>query len=203
MNEEDRPRHRRFLQIGIIATNTMLASASGAAAGMLISWLRLGKPDASFSANGMLAGLVAITAPCAFVDAWAAVTLGAIAGTIVYFSTFFVEEKLRIDDPVGAISVHGVCGAWGVISLGIFANGTYGDGWNGVPGKVTGLIYGDYYQIVAECIGVATNIVWVGLTSFVILFIIGILVGNRVSAEDEMEGLDIPEMGALGYSNHT
>ena len=190
-------------QIGIIATNTMLASAGGAVAAMIIAWVRLGKPDASFSANGMLAGLVAITAPCAFVDAWAAVLLGAIAGILAYYSVFFFEEKLKIDDPVGAISVHFTNGFWGVISLGIFANGTYGDGWNGVPGKVTGLIYGDYKQLIAEFIGACTNIVWVGLSTFVILYIIGKLVGNRVSAEDEVAGLDIPEMGALGYSNHT
>src|SRR5260370_36878359 len=109
----------------------MRAGAGGGVAAMTIAWFRIGKPDPSLACNGMLAGLVAITAPCAFVDAWAAVLLGAIAGIIMYFSVFFVEEKLRIDDPVGAISVHGTCGCWGVLSLGIFANGTYGDGWNG------------------------------------------------------------------------
>jgi len=188
-------------QIGIIATNTMLASAAGAAAAMIVAWLRIGKPDPSLACNGMLAGLVAITAPCAFVDAWAAVTLGAIAGIIMFFSTFFVEEILKVDDPVGAISVHGTCGFWGVISLGIFANGKYGDGWNGVPGTVKGLISGDPTQVIAEFIGGTTNIIYVSSITLITLWIIGKLVGgHRVSAEDEVQGLDIPEMGALGYN---
>ncbi len=191
-------------QIGIIATNTMLASAAGAAAAMIVAWLRIGKPDPSLACNGMLAGLVAITAPCAFVDAWAAVTLGAIAGIIMYFSVFFVEETMKIDDPVGAISVHGTCGAWGVISLGIFANGKYGDGWGGVPGTVKGLISGDPTQIVAEFIGLTTNVIYVfGMTWFVLWVIDLIVGGHRVSAEVEIEGLDGPEMGALGYSSDT
>lgn len=189
-------------QIGIIATNTMLASAAGAAAAMIIAWLRIGKPDPSLACNGMLAGLVAITAPCAFVDAWAAVLLGALAGVLMYFSVFFVEEKLRLDDPVGAISVHGVCGCWGVLSLGIFANGKYGDGWNGVAGNVKGVISGDPMQLVAEAIGAATNIIFVGSAALLVLFVIEkTLGGNRSKAEDEIEGLDGPEMGALGYTN--
>jgi Amt family ammonium transporter len=189
-------------QIGIIATNTMLASASGAVGTMIFAWWRVGKPDPSLCCNGMLAGLVAITAPCAFVDAWAAVLLGAIAGIIMYFSVFFVEEKLKIDDPVGAISVHGVCGYWGVLSLGIFANGKYGDGWNGVNGKVAGLLYGDPKQLLAEFIGGLANIAFVWTMAFIVLKIIDLTVGNRVPAEQEIEGLDIPEMGAFGYSNH-
>ncbi len=188
-------------QIGVIATNTMLASAAGAAAAMIMAWIRIGKPDPSLSCNGMLAGLVAITAPCAFVDAWAAVTLGAIAGIIMYFSVFFVEEKLKLDDPVGAISVHGTCGAWGVLSLGIFANGKYGDGWNGVAGNVKGVISGDPMQLAAEAIGMTTNIIYVGSITLVVLFILEKVFGNRTSAETEMEGLDGPEMGALGYNN--
>jgi Amt family ammonium transporter len=188
-------------QIGIIATNTMLASAAGAVAAMIIAWIRIGKPDPSLSANGMLAGLVAITAPCAFVDAWAAVTLGAIAGFIMYCSVFFVEEKLKIDDPVGAISVHGTCGAWGVLSLGIFANGKYGDGWNNVPGPVKGVISGDPMQLLAEFIGMSVNILYVGTITLIVLFILEKVFGNRTSAEAEMEGLDGPEMGALGYNN--
>jgi len=188
-------------QIGIIATNTMLASASGAVAAMIIAWIRIGKPDPSLSANGMLAGLVAITAPCAFVDAWAAVLLGAIAGLLMYISVFFVEEKLKIDDPVGAISVHFTNGAWGVLSLGIFANGKYGDGWNGVSGNVKGIISGDPMQFVAEFIGMSVNILYVGSITLVVLFVLEKAFGNRTSAEDEIEGLDGPEMGALGYNN--
>ncbi len=188
-------------QIGIIATNTMLASASGAVAAMVICWVRIGKPDPAFMCNGMLAGLVAITAPCAFVEAWAAVLLGAIAGLIMYISVFFVEERLKLDDPVGAISVHGSAGAWGVISLGIFANGKYGDGWNSVPGKVTGALYGDMNQLFAECIGVLTCFVTDVTLALIVLWIVEKTIGNRVSAEAEIEGLDIPEMGTLGYNN--
>ena len=188
-------------QIGIIATNTMLASAAGAIAAMTIAWIRIGKPDPSLSANGMLAGLVAITAPCAFVDAWAAVTLGAIAGIIMYFSVFFVEEKIKVDDPVGAISVHGTCGVWGVLSLGIFANGRYGDGWNGVPGTVKGLIYGDPSQLAAEAIGATTNFIYVFSITWIVMFLIDRCCGgHRVKEENEIAGLDAAEMGALGYS---
>jgi len=106
---------------------------------------------------------------------------------------------LKVDDPVGAVSVHGVCGAWGVLSLGLFADGVYGDGWNGVPGTVRGLFYGDASQFAAECVGVVTCFVFV-FTAFYIFFkVVDVLMGNRVSAEVELEGLDIPEMGALAY----
>jgi Amt family ammonium transporter len=186
-------------RIAIIAVNTMLASASGAFAACCYVWSRYGKPDPTWLANGMLAGLVAITAPCAFVSATASVLIGAIAGVLVVMSAMFVEQKLRIDDPVGAVSVHGTCGAWGVLSLGLFANGSYGDGFNGVPGKVTGLFFGDSNQFVAECIGVAANFVYVAAMTTIGLAIIGKMVGNRVSAQDELEGLDIPEMGILAY----
>ena len=128
------------LRIGVVAVNTMLASAGGAFASTLYMWFRYGKPDISMAANGFLAGLVAITAPCAFVTAPVAVLIGSIAGILLCWAVFFVERTLKIDDPVGAISVHGVNGAWGVLSLGLFADGTYGDGWNGVPGTVKGLL---------------------------------------------------------------
>jgi ammonium transporter, Amt family len=186
-------------RIAVAATNTMLASAAGACAAAAFVWIRFGKPDPTWLANGMLAGLVAITAPCAFVGAPHAVLIGAIAGVLVVLSATFVENKLKIDDPVGATSVHGVCGAWGILSLGLFANGTYGDGLNGVAGKVTGLFYGDPGQFLAECIGILTNIAWVGATTGLFFFVIGKLVGNRVSREDEIAGLDIPEMGLLAY----
>ncbi len=188
-------------QIGVIATNTMLASGSGAVAGMIVSWLRIGKPDPSFCCNGMLAGLVAITGPCAFVDAWAAILIGVGAAIVMYFAVFFVEEKLRIDDPAGAISVHGLAGIWGEFCLGLFANGKYGDGWNGVPGTVKGLFYGDSTQILAEMIGASTCLLWFGGSSFVVFSLINLLVGNRVSAETEVEGLDGPEVGMLGYND--
>jgi Amt family ammonium transporter len=147
----------------------------------------------------MLAGLVAITAPCAFVGAPSAILIGLVAGVLVVVSAMFVEQTLKIDDPVGASSVHGTCGAWGVLSLGLFSNGSYGDGFNGVPGKVTGLFFGDSGQFVAECVGVLVNFVYVGGMTAIALFVIGKLVGNRVSAEDELAGLDVPEMGVLAY----
>ena len=151
-------------------------------------------------ANGMLAGLVAITAPCAFVNATSAVIIGAVAGILVILSYFFIDTKLKIDDPVGASSVHGTCGAWGVLSLGLFADGTYGDGWNGVPGTVKGLFYGDGKQFVAELIGATTCFVFV----FVVMYLFFKLcakspIGLRSDAADELAGLDIPEMGVHGY----
>src|SRR5499426_4258975 len=172
------------LRIAVIATNTMLAGAAGAFTAMLYVWLRYGKPDPSMLANGMLAGLVAITAPCAFVNSVSAVLIGGIAGILVVLSVFFVEGKLKIDDPVGAVSVHGTCGAWGVLSLGLFADGVYGDGWNGVQGAVRGLFYGDAKQFLAEVIGTVTCFVFV-FTSFYVFFkVCDKLFGIRVSAED-------------------
>jgi Amt family ammonium transporter len=229
------------LNIGRIATNTMLASAGGAFSAMCYMWLVYKKPDPSFLCNGMLAGLVAITAPCAFVAPWAAVTIGLIAGVLVIWSCLFVERVLKVDDPVGAVSVHGTNGAWGVLSLGLFADGTYGKGWNGshwykindtlqwfsdaidlsklspekimemglsglkpddiVEQGVTGLFYGNSSQFLAECIGVASNFIWVFASAFIFFWIIEKLIGNRVSPEVELQGLDVPEMGVLGYIN--
>ena len=129
------------LRIAVVAVNTMLAGAFGAlVATLCMWWVRGGKPDPSMMCNGMLAGLVAITAPCAFVNAPVACLIGSISGFLVVEAAFFIERKLKIDDPVGAIAVHGVNGAWGCLALGLFADGTYGDGWNGVPGTVTGLV---------------------------------------------------------------
>ncbi len=118
---------------------------------------------------------------------------------LVVWSVFFVERKMKIDDPVGAISVHGTCGAWGVLSLGLFADGVYGDGWNGVPGAVRGLFYGDAKQFLAEVVGVVTCFVFVFTAFYVFFKVCDKLFGIRVSAEVEIEGLDLPEMGALGY----
>ena len=187
------------LRIAVVATNTMLAGTGGAVAAMFYVWKRLGKPDPSMLCNGLLAGLVAITAPCAFVNSVSAVIIGAIAGVLVVESVLFIDRVLKIDDPVGAISVHGVCGAFGVLSVGLFADGAYGDGWNGVPGTVTGLFYGDASQLAAQAVGTLTCIVWVFVTFFAFFKIVEALMGNRVSAEVELEGLDIPEMGARAY----
>ena len=189
------------LRIAVVAVNTMIASATGAFASMLYMWwFKTKKPDVSMICNGLLAGLVAITAPCAFVTVGSAALIGLIAGVLVVEASFFFERKAKIDDPVGAISVHGVNGAWGVISLGLFADGTYGDGWNGVAGTVKGLFYGDGGQLLAEVIGVLANLIYVGLISFVVFKVIDLFLGNRVSAKSELEGLDLPEMGIDGYS---
>ena len=151
------------LRISVVAVNTMIASATGAFASMIYMWFfKTKKPDPSMMINGMLAGLVAITAPCAFVTVQSAALIGLIAGVLVIEAAFFIEKKLKVDDPVGAVAVHGVNGMWGVIALGLFADGTYGDGWNGVAGTVKGLFYGDASQFVAQLIGVATNIIYVG-----------------------------------------
>jgi ammonium transporter, Amt family len=167
---------------------------------MMYVWRRYGKPDPSMLANGMLAGLVAITAPCAFVTAPSAVLIGGIAGVLVCVAVVFIERNLKIDDPVGASSVHGVCGLWGVLSVGLLADGTYGDGTNGVAGGVRGLFYGDASQLAAQFIGIATNIVWVGLTGYAAWKITAMLTaGHRVSPAVEEHGLDLPEMGALAY----
>lgn len=189
------------LRIGSVAVNTMLAGMGGAFTSMLYMWLRYGKPDASMSGNGLLAGLVAITAPSGFVNTIGAVIIGLIAGVLVCISVEFVEKSMKVDDPVGAISVHGVNGLWGVISVGLFADGksNYGGSWNGVTGSVTGLFYGDASQLVAQLIGVSALIGFVFVLSFVINFAIDVLIGQRVSAAAELEGLDLPEMGALGY----
>jgi Amt family ammonium transporter len=189
------------LRIAVVAVNTMLASATGAVGSTLwMWWVRTKKPDPSMMCNGMLAGLVAITCPCAFVSAGGAAALGLIAGILVVESVFFFD-KLGIDDCVGAISVHGVNGAWGCLSLGLFADGTYGDGWNGVPGTVRGLFYGGGMgQFWAELIGVTTCFVTLAVLSVIVYKIAEVLVGNRVSQEVEIEGLDLPEMGVPGYA---
>jgi ammonium transporter, Amt family len=189
------------LRIGTIAVNTMLAGMTGSFGAMLYMWLRYGKPDASMSGNGLLAGLVAITAPSGFVNTVGACIIGLIAGVLVCLSVEFIERKMKVDDPVGAISVHGTCGLWGVISVGLFADGTsnYGGSWGGVNGSVTGLFYGDAGQLVAQLIGVATLIGCVFTFSLVVNLIIDAIIGQRVSAQAELEGLDLPEMGALGY----
>jgi len=189
------------LRIGSIAVNTMLAGMTGSFGAMMYMWWRYGKPDASMSGNGLLAGLVAITAPSGFVNTVGASIIGLVAGVLVCLSVEFIDRVMKVDDPVGAISVHGTNGLWGVISVGLFADGksNYGGSWNGVTGSVTGLFYGDAGQLVAQLIGVCTLVGFVFTFSFVINWIVDAVVGQRVSAKAEMEGLDLPEMGQLGY----
>lgn len=191
------------LRIGVIATNTMLASAAGAFFAMLYMWIFYGKPDISMAANGLLAGLVAITAPCAFVNSVSAVIIGAIAGVLLCMSVFFIERVLKVDDPVGAISVHGVNGAWGLLSLGLFADGTYGDGLNGVSGAVKGLFYGGASQFAAQIAGVITNFVFVFVTMYVFFRILDKIIPLRVPEEMEVDGLDQHEVAVTAYPDFT
>lgn len=150
--------------------------------------------------NGLLAGLVAITAPCAFVSPMGAVIIGLTSGLIVVEITFLVERKLKIDDPVGAVAVHGANGLWGILSLGLFADGTYGDGLNGVKGGVRGLFYGDGGQFVAELIGGVVNFVWFAAAGWILFKLLDKIAGNRVEPEVELYGLDLHEMGLDGYA---
>jgi len=192
------------LRISVIAVNTMLASAAGAFSSMLVAKKWFGKPDLGLMANGMLAGLVAITAPCAFVTSFGAVVIGLIAGVVLVGSVYFVEHKLKIDDPVGAISVHGVNGALGVLSVGLFADGTYGAGLNGVATPVIGLFYGGgFSQLIAQTIGTVTCIIFVFTSFFIYFKVADKILGNRVSAEEEIEGLDLGEVGVLAYPDFT
>jgi Amt family ammonium transporter len=189
------------LRIGSVAVNTMLAGMTGGFGAMFYMWMRYGKPDTSMSGNGLLAGLVAITAPSGFVNTVGAAIIGLIAGVLVCLSVEFVDKVMKVDDPVGAISVHGANGLWGVIAVGLFADGksNYGGSWNGVNGSVTGLFYGDAGQLVAQLIGVGTLVGLVFTFSFVVNLVVDAVIGQRVSAKAELEGLDLPEMGQVGY----
>ncbi|MGD1084374.1 MAG: ammonium transporter [Verrucomicrobiota bacterium] len=189
------------LRVAVVSVNTIIASATGAlGATFWMWWVRTQKPDPSMMCNGMLAGLVAITCPCAFVSPGAAFFIGLVAGVLVVESVFFFD-KIGIDDAVGAISVHGVNGAWGCLALGLLADGSYGDGWNSVPGPVKGLFYGGGLgQLAAQFIGVAVCLLTLSLLALLVYRIAEMLVGNRVSLETEIEGLDVPEMGVPGYT---
>jgi len=169
-----------------IAVTTVLAAAAGAVAGMITIWLVTGKPDVAMTGNGVLAGLVGITAGCAAVSNWGAVIIGGIAGVIVVFAVLFFD-RIRIDDPVGAVSVHGVCGAWGTLAVGLFAT-------NG------GLFYGDGAdQLLTQFIGVIAVFAFVTITTGLLFLALKHTIGLRVSPEEELEGLDVHEHGAAGY----
>jgi Amt family ammonium transporter len=196
------------LRISFVVVNTMLASITGAIGAHLALSGKGLKPDVTMLCNGMLAGLVAITAPCAFVKPWAAGVIGFIAGVLVIFSVFFWEAR-GVDDPVGAISVHGVNGLWGVLSVGIFATGEYGAGWNGVvrpemvekygADGVRGLLYGDGTQIVAQLASCITVCVFGFIMAYVWFKLSDMITPIRVPAEVETEGLDAPEVGVMAY----
>ena len=187
-------------RLAVVATNTMIAGAVGGLVAMFYMWKKYGKPDPSMTCNGALAGLVAITAPCAFVNGISSFIIGAVAGILVCISVRVVEDKFKIDDPVGAISVHCVNGVWGIIAVGLFADGFYGDGLNGVAGGVTGLFYGGGFgQLTAQLICVAVLITWGFGLSYVFFKILDKTIGLRVSKEVEIAGLDVPEMGMVAY----
>lgn len=190
------------LRLGVIATNTLLAASFGAVSAMLYMWKTTGYPDPSMSANGCLAGLVAVTAPCAFIGGWAAALIGTVAGVLVCLAVFTIERRMGIDDPVGAVAVHGVNGLWGIIAVGIFADGTYGAGWNGVAGAVRGALYGAWSQLLAQVIGaVACAVFALGL--FYLFFKVqDRLMGIRISPEAEIEGADL-EVGVPAYTEES
>ncbi|MBI5833976.1 MAG: ammonium transporter [Armatimonadetes bacterium] len=188
-------------RIAIVAVVTMLASASGSITATLYTWIKNGKPDPSMAINGMLAGLVAITAPSGFVNPRDGFIIGAIAGVLVVWAVYFIDQKLKIDDPVGAIAVHGVNGLFGMLCVGLFADGTYGDGLNGVAGGVKGLFYGDASQLMAQLIGMVTVVLWAWGLSFIFFKIQDKVMGIRVTPEQELEGLDIHEVGMVAYND--
>ena len=191
-----------FRNLAVIAAiNTLMAGAAGGVSAMTYMWLvgPTKKPDPGMSVNGVLAGLVAITAPCAFVDSWAAVTIGLIAGLIVCWASVLLE-KWKIDDPVGAVPVHFFNGLWGVLAVGIFANGNPDTAaWNGVESAVTGLLYGGTTQIFAQLAEVGSIFVFVFGLTYVFFKALAALKLLRVSRDVELQGLDLPEMGTLGY----
>jgi Amt family ammonium transporter len=196
------------LRISFVVVNTLLASATAPIASMLtMSWKGM-KPDPSMLCNGMLAGLVAITAPCAFVNPMGAAIIGFVAGVLVVYSVFFFDN-IGVDDPVGAISVHGINGLWGVISVGLFATGEYGAGWNGVvrdamvkaygSDGVRGLLYGDPSQLFMQLIDASVVAIFGFCMAYAWFKLSNLITPIRVSEETEVSGLDIPEMGAHGY----
>jgi Amt family ammonium transporter len=186
-------------RIATISANTMLSSAAGAVTALLYVWWLGGKPDIGMCCNGLLGGLVAVTGGCAFVSPAAAILIGLVAGLLTPISIMALERRFRVDDPVGAISVHGVCGIWGGLAVGLLSDGSYGAGWNGVAGPVRGLLFGDASQFAAQCIGVAANLLFVFPVAYAFFRIADRAMGIRVPAEVEWAGLDTVEMGCEAY----
>ncbi len=176
--------------LGLNAVNTLLAGAAGAVVALEITLVRTGKADIEMACNGALGGLVGITAGCAYVDPWAAVVIGLIAGGVMVGGVWLVRNVIKADDPVGAVAVHGICGAWGVLAVGIFAAGNNG---------VTGLLYGNAAQLLPQIVGIAVAIAWAFGVGFIMFKLIDVTMGLRASDEEEEEGLDEPEHGASAY----
>jgi len=187
------------LSIATLAVTTNLAAAAAAITAMFTSWKRFGKPDTSMALNGALAGLVAITAPCASVSPLSAIIIGALAGVLVVLSVEFIDKVLHVDDPVGAISVHGVCGAFGTLCVGLFAQSSYGEASG--AGAVNGLFFGGgLSQLFIQLIGVVSVFLWVFGSALILFYIIKKTVGMRASDEEQLKGLDISEHGMEAYS---
>ncbi|MDP4703057.1 MAG: ammonium transporter [Ilumatobacteraceae bacterium] len=181
--------------IGKIAVNTTLAAAAGALVAMFVTWKRSGKPDVAMTGNGLLAGLVGVTAGCWAVNGLGAIVIGALAGVIVVFSVIFFD-RIRIDDPVGAVSVHGVCGAFGTLAVGLFSATEV----DGVVKK--GLFYGGGAdQLVSQLIGVVSIAAFVLIATTILFSVLKATVGLRVSEQEEREGLDTHEHGVPGYTH--
>jgi Amt family ammonium transporter len=188
------------LRIADVAVTTMIAGGFGGLAAMFRMWIWEGKPDPGYIMNGVLAGLVAITSPCAFVSPVSAAIIGVLAGGWVCDAGLFIERKLKLDDPVGAIAVHFCNGAFGLVCVGLFADGTYGAGWNGVDGTVTGLFFGGGPgQLIAQLAEAGAIIVFGFGLSYIFFTLLKAIDWLRVSPEIEMAGLDVPEMGIWGY----
>ena len=187
------------LSIATIAVTTNLAAAAGAILAMFTTWVRFGKPDTSMALNGALAGLVSITAGCANVSPLGAIIIGALGGILVVFAVEFIDKVLHVDDPVGAISVHGVCGAWGTLAVGLFAQAAYGEASG--AGAVNGLFFGGgISQFITQLIGVVSVFAWVFGAAFILFYIIKNTVGLRASDEEQLKGLDIGEHGMEAYA---
>jgi Amt family ammonium transporter len=179
------------LRISVIAVNTFLAGAAGATLVCYYTFFKTKKVDIALTCNGALAGLVGITASCAYVPTWAAVVIGVVSGFIVMYGIKFNDWVLKVDDPVGAVAVHGYNGLWGLLTVGIFADGTYGG--------VSGLIVGNTSQIIAQIIDMVVVVVWAFGTGYILFYIIKKIVGLRVSPEEELTGLDLGEHGYSAY----
>ncbi len=187
------------LRITFIYVNTVLASLIASIAAMFVYWNKVKKWDPGMMCNGFLAGLVAITAPCAFVTPIGAAIIGLVAGVLVVYSSIIVE-KMGVDDVAGAISVHGTCGAWGVISVGLLACGQYGAGYNGVATPVIGLFYGGgANQLIMQLIDVAVLFTWAFVVMYAWMKFSNLIIPMRASKEDELQGLDATQMGTLAY----
>jgi Amt family ammonium transporter len=184
------------LDIAHIATTTNLAAAAGAVGAMVTAWYMFKKPDTSMALNGVIAGLVAITAPCAFVSAGSAIWIGLLGGVLVVLSVVFFDKVLHVDDPVGAVSAHAICGSWGTLALGLFAQDTFSPGTTG-----NGLFFGGGWKLLgAQALGVASVFIWCMVTGFILFGLIKALVGLRVDKEEELRGLDVGEHGMESYA---